>query len=267
MPSNARLYKTEAIILRQRRFGDADRILTLYTPTRGKIDLKARGVRKTSSRTSGHLQPLSHCMVQIAQGHSIDVITGVETIESFRPIREDLDRLGYALYIAELTDRMTPEHAPAYPIYKDLLDVLTRLSTELEVWSATRFFEMRLLNHAGFRPELAVCVACGAALPAIQNYFAPVTGGAVCAACAGSQHAPQTLSLNALKLMRLLLRGPFTEAARVRIPDDLAREVERHLRAYIITVLERDVSAAAFIERLRKDRLASARPVPTLNEV
>src|SRR5437867_11439325 len=94
----ARLYKTEALVLRQRRLGEADRILTLFTPTYGKMDVKARGVRKTTSRMSGHLQPLTRCMLQMAQGHLSDVVTGSETLESFQPLRADLYRLSRALY-------------------------------------------------------------------------------------------------------------------------------------------------------------------------
>ena len=127
MPLSARLYKTEAIILRQRKLGEADRILTLYTPALGKLDAKAKGVRKTTSRLSGHLQPLNRVVVQLAQGHAADVITGVETLDSFRHLREDLDLLSRGLYVAELTDRITPEHVHSFPTYRLLLDTLRRL--------------------------------------------------------------------------------------------------------------------------------------------
>src|SRR3989304_3564905 len=119
-----RLYKTEAIVLRQRKLGEADRILTLHTPAYGKLDAKAKGVRKTTSRMSGHLQPLSRCMVQLAQGRpGLDVIAGCETLESFQALREDLDRLSRALYAAELADRFLAERGGsmgAYPLPPDM---------------------------------------------------------------------------------------------------------------------------------------------------
>ena len=71
--------------------------------------MKARGVRKTTSRMSGHLQPLTRCMLSLAQGHVSDVVTGCETLESFQPMRDDLERLSRALYAVELIDRMVPE--------------------------------------------------------------------------------------------------------------------------------------------------------------
>lgn len=253
MPQSARLYKTEAVILRQRKLGEADRILTLYTPALGKLDAKARGVRKTTSRLSGHLQPLNHCMLQLAQGHQLDVITGVETLDSFRNLREDLDRLSRGLYVAELTDRMTAEHVHSFPVYRLLLETLWRLDKPGDGDQALRFFEMRLLDQSGFRPELEVCVGCLQPLEAVDNFFAPVAGGAICRGCVPGLAGPRVLTLNALKLLRLIQRGSYNDLARVRVSEDLGDEVERHLRSYIITVLERDVNAAAFIERLRRD--------------
>src|SRR5213596_1121067 len=119
-----RMYKTEAIILRQRRLGEADRILCVYTPTFGKMDVKARGVRRTTSRMSGHLQPLTRCMLQLAQGHGADVVAGCETLESFPALGTDLERLSRAMYVAELIDRFIPEQTQSYPTYRLLLDTL-----------------------------------------------------------------------------------------------------------------------------------------------
>lgn len=263
MPLSARLYKTEAIILRQRKLGEADRFLTLYTPTLGKMEAKAKGVRKTMSRLGGHLQPLNRVVVQMAQGHGADVVTGVETLDSFRHLREDLDCLSRGLYVAELTDRITPEHVHAFPTYRLLFDTLQRLESgsgqgPIPTDAALRFFEMRLLDQSGYRPELDRCVVCTRDLEPIDNFFAPIVGGAVCRGCVPGLAGPRVMTLNGLKLLRLMQRGSYNDLARVKAPGDLADEVERHLRGYIITVLERDVNAAAFIERLRRDGARAA---------
>jgi DNA repair protein RecO (recombination protein O) len=252
---NTRLYKTEAIVLRQRRLGEADRILTLFTPTYGKLAVKARGVRKTTSRMSGHLQPLTRCMLQMAQGHVSDVVTGCETLESFQSLRDDLDRLSRALYVAELVDRMTAEGAPAFGTYRLFLDTLRRVDGSEEADVALRSFEMRLMDQSGFRPELERCVVCNVALREEQNFFAPQSGGAVCPACVAGLAGTRTLTVNGLKVLRLLQRGPYNEIARLKISVSLGEEVERHLRSYIVCVLERDVNAAEFIERLRREGL------------
>ncbi|MDO8615421.1 MAG: DNA repair protein RecO [Dehalococcoidia bacterium] len=250
---NPRLYKTEAIIVRQRKLGEADRILTLYTPALGKLDAKAKGVRKTTSRMSGHLQPLTRCLLQMARGHASDVITGCETLESFQPLREDLDRLSRALYAAELVDRMTAERVHSFPTYRLLLDTLRRLQQSANPDLVLRFLEMRLMDQAGFGPRLDACVGCSRPLEPEQHFFAPQAGGAVCRACVPGLAGPRVLTLNGLKVLRLLQRGSYNDVARVNVPPDLAQEVEHHLRSYIVCVLERDVNAAAFIERLRRE--------------
>ena len=253
MSPRARLYKTEAIILRGRKLGEADRILTLFTPTFGKMEAKAKGVRKTTSRLSGHLQPLNRCQLQLAKGHVSDVITGCETLSSFRGLRDDLDLLSRALYVAELTDRMTADHVQSYPTYRLLFETLGRLETSPAPDTALRFFEMRLLDQSGFRPEIERCVSCGNALEPVDNFFAPVAGGAVCRECVPGLAGPRVMTLNGLKLLRLLQRGSYNDVARVNMPPALAEEVERHLRSYVISVLERDVNAAAFIDHLRRE--------------
>ena len=257
MPASGRLYKTEAVILRDRKLGEADRILTIYTPTLGKFDVKARGVRKTTSRLSGHLQPLTQCMLQLAQGHSGDVVTGVETLESYRQMRADLVRLSLGLYAAELTNRMTAEHAHSFPTYRLVVDTLGRLDAGAGP-TALRFFEMRLLDLSGFRPELDRCVGCGKPLDPVDNFFAPIAGGAVCRGCVPGLAGPRVLTVHGLKVLRLLQRGSYNDVARVRVTGELADEVERHLRSHIITVLERDVNSAAFIERLRREDARTA---------
>jgi DNA repair protein RecO (recombination protein O) len=248
-----RMYKTEAVVLRQRRLGEADRILVIYTPAIGKLDVKARGVRKTTSRMSGHLQPLTRCVLQLAQGHVSDVVAGCETLESFQPLRDDLERLSRALYAVELIDRFVPERTHNFPTYRLLVDTLRRLSDAEDLDQVLRFFEMRLIDQCGFRPELEMCSGCGARLEPEDNHFAPLSGGAVCRGCVGGLVGARPLSLNALKVLRLLQRGSYNDVARVRIDGSLAHEVERHLRSHIVSVLERDVNSTSFIERLRRE--------------
>jgi DNA repair protein RecO (recombination protein O) len=192
-------------------------------------------------------------MLQLAQGHAGDVVTGCETMESFPRLREDLDRLSRGMYAAELIDRFVPEHVPGYVTYRLLLDTLRRLEESDSQDTVLRFAEMRLLDQTGFRPQLDTCVGCGAQLQPEQNFFAPQSGGAICRACTGEAAGARTMSLNALKTLRLLQRGSYNDIARVKVPEDLAVEVERHLRSYIVCVLERDVNAAGFLERLRRE--------------
>jgi DNA repair protein RecO (recombination protein O) len=204
-------------------------------------------------------------MVQLAQGHTMEVVAGCETLESFQPLRDDLGRLSRAIYAAELADRFLPERVENVSTYRLLLDTLRRLeagatagdadpSTRRGQDIALRHYEMRLLERSGFRPELGRCLACQQALQPVQNFFSPVAGGTYCSSCGARAAGSRALSVNGLKVLRLLQRASYKEVRGLNVPPALAEEVERHLRSYIVCVLERDVNAAAFVERLRRER-------------
>ena len=248
-----RIYKTEAIVLRQRKLGEAGKIVTLYTPNYGKLDAVAKGVRRPKSRLGGHLEVLTHTAVMLAQGRNLDVVTQAQTVESFAPLRADLHRLSRALYAAELVDRFSPEGGESYQVFQLLLATLRRLATARNVDTVLRHLEMQLLTLTGFQPQLGRCVNCEQALAPAPSFFSPAAGGVLCPPCGPKVAGSRPLSVNALKVMRLLQRGSFAEASRVKMGSTLAQEVEMHLRAYLIHVLERDVRSAAFIDRLRRE--------------
>src|SRR4030042_4626425 len=148
-----RVYKTEAIVLRQRKLGEADKIVTLFTPNYGKLEAVAKGVRRPKSRLAGHLEVLTYTSAMLAQGRNLDVVTQAQVIESFAPLRDDLHRLSRALYAAELVDRFSPEGAESYHIFQFLFGTLRRLAAGAAVDIVLRYFAMQLLNLAGFPPH------------------------------------------------------------------------------------------------------------------
>jgi DNA repair protein RecO (recombination protein O) len=252
MSQPPRVYKTPAIVLRQRKLGDADKIVTLYSANFGKLDAVAKGVRRVTSRLAGHVEPLNHGSFLIAHGRNLDIVTQVQTIETFQPLRDDLTRMSKALYAAELVDRFTEEHAENFALYRLLLDTLRRLAEDADLDLALRFFEMSLLSLLGYKPELGQCVVCARRLEPEDNCWAPGAGGVVCPRCQPEGTPLRPLSLNALKLLRILQGGPFSEVARVHVAPDLGAELERALRDAIHFALDRDVRSAAFIESVRR---------------
>jgi DNA repair protein RecO (recombination protein O) len=254
MAQPPRVYTTPAIVLRQRKLGEADKILTLYTAGFGKVDAVAKGVRKGKSRLAGHVEPLTQANFQLAKGKSLDIVTQVETVESFQSLRDDLERLSRALYAAELLDKFTELHEEHFDLYRLLLETLRRLATRPDVDTPVRFYEMALLDTLGYRPELEECVTCRKRLAAVTNYWTPAGGGVACPACRSDEATLRPISTNALKLMRLLLNGRFSDVARVSIDAALAAELERAMLEYVRWVLERDVRSAAFIDTVRRKR-------------
>ncbi len=119
-----RNYQTEAIIIKKTKLGEADRILTLYTPALGKIQAVAKGVRRPRSKLSGHLELLTHSLVSLARGRNLDTITGSQTISSFLPLKSDLGLASYALYAIELVNQFTAYHIENLHLFRLLLVTL-----------------------------------------------------------------------------------------------------------------------------------------------
>ena len=159
---NSHLYRTEAVVLKRSDFGEADRLVTLYTPNLGKLRVIAKGIRRPVSKMAGHLELFTHSQPLLAKGRNLDLITQSETIESFRALRENLVRTTLAHYVAELTERLTPEHLEDYPLYRLLVETLRRIDTGSQPDVAVRYFEVQLLDNLGYRPQLQHCVQCRA---------------------------------------------------------------------------------------------------------
>jgi DNA repair protein RecO (recombination protein O) len=247
-----RVYKTDAIVLRQRKLGEADKIVTLYTGRFGKLDAVAKGVRRTKSRLAGHLEPLTLGSYLVAEGRELDIVTQAETVEAYPALRAELERLSRGLYCAELVDRLTPERSEGGMVFRQLQEALSLLNSEESIDLVVRRFEMRLLDELGYRPVLESCAVCGQRLEPVTNYWSPAAGGIVCPRCSDEALAMAPLSVNGIKLLRLLQHSSFAEVARIRLSGELALEIESALAQQVHFVLDRDVRSARFVETLRR---------------
>ena len=182
MTTQPRVHKTEAIVLKHLPLGEADYLVTLYTPNQGRLRAVARGARKIKSRLGGHLEPIMRSSLLVARGQSLDSVQQAEVLEGFRAVREDLDRLSQAIYMAELVDASTPEGQSNYPIYRLLLETLRSLDGSAAP-ALLPYFQLRLLGHSGFMPELHRCVECETTLEPGRHRFAPGQGGCLCDGC------------------------------------------------------------------------------------
>lgn len=256
-----RLYRVEAIILKRTDFGEADRLLTLYTPDLGKLRAIGKGVRKPSSRKSGHVELFTHSALLLAKGRHLDVVTQADTLDAFLPLRENLDRLGYAYYLAELVDKFSAEGVENRALFDLLLHALRWLSAEgSDPMLLARFFELHLLQQVGYRPQLFHCVNCGTAIEPIENFFSADVGGVLDPNCmqmrrekiAGQGRDAQAISLNALKVLRFLQTREYEAVRSLRLNVGVHAEVEALMRRYIAHHLERDLKSVDFLQELRQ---------------
>jgi len=250
-----REYKTEAIVIKKTRLGEADTILTLFTPDLGKIQGFAKSLRKPKSKMAGHLELLTHSTVSFARGRNLDTVIGAQTVDAFLPLKNDLWLTSCGLYIAELVHQFTAEHQENFPIFQLTLDTLQRLCQENNKELVLRYFELHLLESAGYRPQLRECVSCHKVLEPTTNYFSSSAGGILCPDCSRNHPYSSSLSLNAQKVLRLLQSNDYPQASRVKIDTELARELEEVISGYLKYLLEREVKSAAWLDTLREQRL------------
>jgi DNA repair protein RecO (recombination protein O) len=254
---NPRIYRTDAVVLRQRRLGDADKICVLFTPQRGRIEAVGKGLRRPKSKLAGHLEPLTKVSLILATGRTLDIITQAEAIETFPALHDNIDRLSRGLYVAELVDRFTDTASDVGELYRLLVGALQRLNESSGLDLIVRWFEMQLLLDQGVQPRLDTCVHCDSDLTPEGNAFAPLLGGVLCPGCrVGLPGRP--LSAKAFKLLRFMQTAPYGDVARVRIDEALGREIEAHLREVVQSALDQEVRAAGFVEAVR-----ATRPLPT----
>jgi DNA repair protein RecO (recombination protein O) len=252
MSSLPRSQRVEAVVLRHSDWGEADRMLTIFTRELGKLRVVAKGARRPRSRKAGHLEPFTRVALLLARGREIWIVTQAETLDAYLPVRDDLERTGYAAYVAELLDRFTYEEGENSSLYRLFVEALERVSTLKDPVPAIRYYEIRLLDLLGFRPELFHCVQCGNEIQPEAQYFSALLGGVVCPRCGIDAAGVRPVSVQALKYLRHYQRSSYAEATRVRLPDAVRPELEALMQHYLTYLLERGLNSPAFLREVRR---------------
>lgn len=253
MVRSDRLYRIEAIVIRRRDWGEADRLLTLYSRELGKLQAVAKGARKPRSRKAGHVELFAHTRMLVARSRSIDIVTQAETVEIYRPLRENLETATLAHYFAELLDRFTGEAEPDQALFNLLCSAFSWLCERNDLDLAARYYELHLLGLAGFRPELHNCPVCGTPLEPTDVFFSPVDGGVLCQVCGRDRRDVYSLSLRAFKVLRYGQTRQWDHFRRLRLARPLHAEVESTLYRYLVFLLERNLKSVEFMRQLRRE--------------
>jgi len=223
-----RTYKTEAFVLRSFRYAEADRVLHLYTRDRGRVGAIAKGVRKTTSRFGGRLEPFSHVELMLHQGSGdLQTVTGASLVDAHRPAREDPYRCSVGLVGAEAMLRLFVEeerNERAFEALERFYGALDAVSDGLDGRAAldplALAFQLKLLWLSGYDPHLDACVECGGA-DGLVGYL-PRAGGAVCAACAPTETV--ALSPEGFRAVSAYLHSPLGDAHGLGLGERATRD-------------------------------------------
>jgi DNA repair protein RecO (recombination protein O) len=221
-----RSYKTEAIVLRSLRFGEADRVLHLYTLDRGRVGAVAKGIRRTKSRFGGRLEPLSHVELVLHEGRGeLQTITGVQLLDPHSAARDSHYRLSVGFVALEAMLRLFPELEAndrafsALARFLELLDEVEPVDARPALDPLVLAFQLKLLWLSGYLPHLTSCAECGGESGLVG--YSPRAGGAVCGNCRGDAIS---LSAAGLRGIEELLRAPLAEAGVVQLTPRAARD-------------------------------------------
>ncbi|OIP98961.1 DNA repair protein RecO [Candidatus Wirthbacteria bacterium CG2_30_54_11] len=242
-------YTVEAVVLKRSDFGEKDRLLTLLSPSHGKIRAIAKGVRRPGSRQAGHLELFAHAKVYLAEGRNLDIITQAETLASHHLIRTDLGMLSLAYYIAELGDALSVEDEKNYPLFSLVKSAFSQIGGSVDHSSLITWFEMTLLDIIGYRPDLEHCAVCATPL-GISAGICRDIGGLVCCNC--TPHGGHLVSLSGQSMQGLRgvqLSSTWTASADSEAVREEMRLVARH---FVTHVMQRELRAEQFMWNVQK---------------
>jgi DNA repair protein RecO (recombination protein O) len=221
--------KADAVVLRSMRYGEADRILHLYTPDRGRLSAIAKGVRRSRSRFGGRLEPYFRLRLVLYQGRSeLLTVTSAETLDGHPRLREHSAALDGASRACDAVTRLFGDGEPHSGVYHLLAKQLALLDAQpaRATLANALAFRLKLLLAAGFAPQLAACASCGESEHLAG--FSGAAGGVVCSACEASAFA---LGQDAHDFLVAALGRPLAEA-----PDAPPRALAQAERAIIETL-------------------------------
>lgn len=240
--------ESEAIVLSLLDYGEADRIVTLFTKEWGRISAIARSAKKSRKRFGGALELFARLTVQARlKGEGLSSLASAEVLTLYPGIRRDLERIAHAGYACELVAALLPEHYPAPRLYRLTVAYLERLEEGEFPAADRRFFEMNLLNILGYRPALDHCASCGCDLSGLSRLtFSAARGGMLCPVCGGGTAVS---AATANRLLQTLATGRFGS---VSFSAEELAEAEEVLDAVIASHLDRPLKSTAFLHEVSK---------------
>jgi len=236
------------VVIRRLSLGETDRIVTLFTRDRGKLNAVAKGARGPRSRLGGATEPFTHFEGLLAQGQNLDLLTQAQVRNPFSSVRKDLVRVGFASHFLEIVDAGTEERQSSPELWELLVSALRALERAPEPAVPARAFELQAMRLLGYEPTLFECALDEAAVEEPGAAFHPLRGGMLCPRCARSQRGGVPISLDSLAALRRLAYRPLAETSLLTMPEDVCRQITAALVPYVRHTLEVPLRSLQFLD-------------------
>lgn len=238
-------YFTQAIVLGHSDVKEYDRLFSLYTKHLGKTKVIGRGIRRGGSKMAGQMEPFALLAVKIVSGRGTNRLSNVETVERYQDVIKNLETIKSAGSCLALVDRLVKEGSCDLGILKLLNQVLLALDSSDRQLDDKKFlasvFQLQLLSHLGYRPELSNCVACREKIQPTGNVFDFIKGGLICLGCCQKQSGLKSglaVSQEQIKILRLILEKDFNFFLDKKVSSDLAKTVSKIINGFVAVVGE-----------------------------
>ncbi len=242
--------KTRAIVIRTYPLGEYDKIIVFYTADFGKVRAVARGVKRPKSRFGGSLELMNFGSLLFFERPNKDlhIVNDFDLIDAFDGIKEDFDRTTYGFYLAELVDTVESDQSVDQKTFSLLQQGFSLLALNDDSALLARAFEIKLLDTAGFAPQLSCCVSCTSLLSNATLRFSPSLGGLLCTNCEYQDGNALPLARGSCELMKHLRKCDLTQLNRVRASKFNHRQLQSVLSSFISYHTERTLKSLALIE-------------------
>jgi len=252
------LYTTPAIVLRSTPYGEFDRIVTLYTLEFGKVKGIAKGAKRSQRRFGNTLEICSYVKVTFFEKETSDLVrlSHCDLILPFVGLRGDIAKLAWGSYLIELVNELTAERIKNQALFRLLIVFLKFINRGLLKEEIQRVFEIRLLSHLGYQPQLAHCIRCQKRLFGEEIFFGAKEGGVLCPACGA--HLPDlvSVSLGTIKTLLLAQSVPLEKVGRISFSPRARKESQALLNLFLQQYLRKELKSKKFLEQISRGELS-----------
>lgn len=242
-------FKTSGIVIKRMNFGEADRILTILTERLGKIKAIAKGVRKIKSKMAGSLEPYMLIDFELHEGKTFYIITGASISARYKNIHSDIKKTAKVYFVGELIDKFLEENQKANNVFEISLQILQAIE-DYERSLQIVAYQLKIIEAAGFKPELNYCLHCKKKLIAGNNFWDHIEGGVICQICQQKFFHGEKISDEAIKALRFIEQNDFKNIGKLKLDKNIEREIDKILLEYIKNLLEKDLKSRKFLNQV-----------------
>jgi len=249
--SNARIQKTDGIILRRQPLRETSLLLILYTRDFGKIKGVMKGVRGPRGQLGSfpEMLTLDRIVFYESKRSELFYITQCDLLDMFQNIRMDLERTGYATYLAELTDASSVLGDSNEELFDLLLNSLKLLCSRASAKRVARIFEIKLLRILGLMPGLNGCMQCGNKTDSAAK-LSLKSGGLLCARCMADDSRAVAISAGTVNFIKHIEKAPYEKASRIKVSRQVGEELESVLRKFLDMHIDRKLKTLEFLRKV-----------------